>query len=190
MKTFISLIFCIMIGASFAQQSNVIILKSGESIPIKGSLKQYGMQYTYKNSKGKYKTLSAAKINFLHYDGITMMSLPMRDGGRKLLMRILAISDTHILTSYKEFEDLLHFYVFDRDFKCLESHFDMHPIQSEKQKAENLDNLQNRIVKYFGECEGMIEILRNNVLAMKEAHTGLSYYKCGEPKEIDLTKIP
>lgn len=157
---------------------------------INGSLTQYGMRYTFKNSKGKKKTISGAKIKVLQYKGTTLVSLPMKPGGRQLLMRVVAYTDDHILTSYKEYDDLLHCYVFDRNYKILESHLDMHPLSTDRQKKENLDHLENNIAKYFGECEELISAMRSNIEKIEDAHTGISNYACGGADELDLSKLP
>ena len=174
------IIMSFMVNASWSQkQSDYLLFKSGEKVKIY-SLYQNGLYYSYKDNKGKKKTASARKIKEIRFGENFYMSLPMRQGGRELLQLVVAFNDKNILTSYKENLGYLHMYVLDRKYNVLEGHFDMHPGQIE----EATQNLEGKIVKYFGDCDELINLLRANINSGVNAEDGILYYNCGEAEDI------
>ena len=184
----ITFLFCATYMISWSQASSFVLLKDGTRIDNPQKIYQSGLYFTVTNSSGKKKTYPQKKLKAFRMEGLMYISLPMKLNGRELLMRVVAFTDEHILLSYKEEVPYLHMYVYTRDYEIVEPHFDMHPSTKESQLKENIENLKNKIVPYFGDCEDLITILTNNINTGNDAHDGLSLISCGEASIPELKK--
>lgn len=161
------------------KQSYGITIKENERINFyhKGSnpIRNEG-NFTYcpteKNEFVKYTWPSNYKLivhnNRLHY------RLEIKEGKTKLL-EIIAFNDKYVLAGIWGAESVLKCFVYNRDFKLIESN-----IETKKGDTSILKILD----LYFNDCDILRSNIELNIKYFRNVSNGFTYYNCGNSTDL------
>ncbi len=161
LKGTITLILVLVSWFNYAQEGSYVILSDNEKITLKeGSDIFFDVRYTITTSSGKKRSISNKDMAVLYVNGGLRLSLPMKQGGPRVLQNIIAYSDSYILTYYSS-GSYTYMTLFDREYNVILARLDGHGIESPEKKAkeqvaENLANLEK--VRTYFDCEGLDDI--------------------------------